>query len=69
VLVRGVPGSAFAHRPCGFRVREHGRLDGQRAIREFSGRTAASALRIDDLETVAVHRTSDPEVVIVARCP
>lgn len=41
------------------------RLDGQQAIRDFSNRTAASPLRIDDLETVALHRTSDPEVVIV----
>jgi uncharacterized protein len=41
------------------------RLDGQQAIREFSSRAVASALRIDDLEEVAVHHTSDPEVVIV----
>lgn len=41
------------------------RLDGQQAIRDFSNRAAASPLRIDDLETVALHHTSDPEVVIV----
>jgi ketosteroid isomerase-like protein len=41
------------------------RLDGQQAIRDFSSRAAASPLRIDDLEAVAVHHTSDPEVVIV----
>jgi hypothetical protein len=41
------------------------RLDGQQAIREFSMRAAASPLRIDDLDAVAVHQTSDPEVVIV----
>ena len=41
------------------------RLDGQQAIRDFSHRAAASPLRIDDLQTVAVHHTSDPEVVIV----
>jgi uncharacterized protein len=41
------------------------RLDGQQAIRDFSNRTAASPLRIDDLQTVALHHTSDPEVVIV----
>ena len=41
------------------------RLDGQQAIRDFSSRAAASPLRIEDLETVALHHTSDPEVVIV----
>ena len=41
------------------------RLNGQQAIRDFSNRAAASPLRIDDLETVAVHHTRDPEVVIV----
>lgn len=41
------------------------RLDGQQAIRDFSNRAAASPLRIDDLQTVALHHTSDPEVVIV----
>ena len=41
------------------------RLDGRQAIRDFSDRTAASPLRIEDLETVALHHTSDPEVVIV----
>jgi uncharacterized protein len=41
------------------------RLDGQQAIRDYSRRMAASALRIDDLDTVAVHHTDDPEVLIV----
>jgi uncharacterized protein len=41
------------------------RLDGQQAIRDFSNHAAASPLRIEDLETVALHHTSDPEVVIV----
>jgi uncharacterized protein len=41
------------------------RLDGQQAIRDFSSRTAASPLRIDDLEAVAIYHTDDPEVVIV----
>jgi uncharacterized protein len=41
------------------------RLDGQQAIRDFASRMAASALRIDDLSTVAVHATGDPEVLIV----
>ena len=41
------------------------RLDGQQAIRDYSRRIAASALRIDDLDTVAVHHNDDPEVLIV----
>ena len=41
------------------------RLDGQQAIRDYSRRFAASALRIDDLDTIAVHHTDDPEVLIV----
>lgn len=41
------------------------RLDGQQAIRDFSRRTAASPLRIDDLEATAVYHTHDPEVVII----
>lgn len=41
------------------------RLDGQQAIRDFSRRITASVLRIDDLDTVAVHHTGDPEVLIV----
>jgi ketosteroid isomerase-like protein len=40
------------------------RLDGEQAIRDFSAQITASGLRIDDLETVAVHQTDDPEVVI-----
>ena len=39
------------------------RLEGQGAIAEFSRHTAAG-LRIDGFETVAVHETHDPEVVI-----
>jgi ketosteroid isomerase-like protein len=41
------------------------RLDGQQAIRDFSNRAAAAPLQIDDLETIALHQTGDPEVVIV----
>lgn len=41
------------------------RIDGQQAIREYSRRIATAALRIDDLDTVAVHHTDDPEVLIV----
>jgi hypothetical protein len=39
------------------------RLRGQAAIAEFS-RHAAAGLHIDGFETVAVHETRDPEVVI-----
>ena len=41
------------------------RLAGQQAIRDFSHRTAASPLRIDELEATAVYHTDDPEVVII----
>ncbi len=41
------------------------RLDGQQAIRDYSRRIADAALRIDDLDTVAVYHTDDPEVLIV----
>jgi uncharacterized protein len=41
------------------------KLSGQPAIREFSLRTEAAPMRIDDLREVAVHQTGDPEVVIV----
>jgi ketosteroid isomerase-like protein len=41
------------------------RIDGQRAIRDYSRRIATAALRIDGLDTVAVHHTDDPEVLIV----
>jgi len=41
------------------------RLEGQQAIREFSRRMAASPLRIDDLEPLAVYQTDDPEIIIV----
>jgi hypothetical protein len=40
-------------------------LDGQQAIRDYPRRIAASALRIDDLDTVAGYHTDDPEVLIV----
>jgi uncharacterized protein len=40
------------------------RQEGQQAIRDFSRRVAASPLRISELETVALHQTDDPEVVI-----
>jgi ketosteroid isomerase-like protein len=41
------------------------RLDGQQAIRDFSSRVAASQLRIDELEELAVYTTGDPEVLVV----
>lgn len=41
------------------------RIDGQQAIRDYSRRLATAALRIDGLDTVAVHHTDDPEVLIV----
>ena len=41
------------------------RIDGQQAIRDYSRRIATAALRIDGLDTVAVHHTDDPEVLIV----
>ena len=41
------------------------RLDGQEAIREFTRRSAAGPIHIDDLEATAIHHTADPEVVIV----
>jgi hypothetical protein len=41
------------------------RLEGQQSIRDFSSRVTGSGLRIDDLETVALYQTDDPEVVIV----
>jgi hypothetical protein len=39
------------------------RLEGMSLIEEFS-RRAVTGMHIDDLEHVAVHETSDPEVVI-----
>ena len=39
------------------------RLEGQALIEEFS-RRAVTGMHIDDLEHVAVHETTDPEVVI-----
>jgi uncharacterized protein len=41
------------------------RIDGQQAIRDYSRRIATAALRIDGLDTLAVHHTDDPEVLIV----
>jgi uncharacterized protein len=41
------------------------RLEGREAIRGYARHAAASPLHIDDLDEVAVHHTSDPEVVIV----
>jgi uncharacterized protein len=40
------------------------RQEGQQAIRDFARRVADSPLHISDLETVALHHTRDPEVVI-----
>ncbi|MFK8844408.1 nuclear transport factor 2 family protein [Streptomyces sp. Ac-502] len=39
------------------------RIEGREAIRAFA-RAAMSALRVDVLRTLAVHRTEDPEVVV-----
>ena len=39
------------------------RLEGRTVIAEFSRRTGAG-MHIDDFETVTVHETADPEVVI-----
>ncbi|MEU4204333.1 nuclear transport factor 2 family protein [Streptomyces sp. NPDC045470] len=39
------------------------RIEGRETIRTFA-RAAMSALRVDVLRTLAVHRTEDPEVVI-----
>ena len=41
------------------------RLEGRQAISEFSARSVAPGIRIDDLQHLAVHHTDDPEVVIV----
>ncbi|WUJ73900.1 nuclear transport factor 2 family protein [Kribbella soli] len=41
------------------------RLVGREAIREFSLQAAAHAIAIIDLRTVQLHRTTDPEVVIL----
>ena len=41
------------------------RLEGREAIREFSARTRHMPYEIIDLRARQVHRTSDPEVVIV----
>ncbi|MEV5596437.1 nuclear transport factor 2 family protein [Streptomyces sp. NPDC052496] len=39
------------------------RIEGRETIRTFA-RAAMSALRVDTLDTLAVHRTGDPEVVV-----
>jgi uncharacterized protein len=41
------------------------RLDGQQAIRDFTRRSTAGPIHLDDLEATAVHHTADPEVIIV----
>jgi ketosteroid isomerase-like protein len=41
------------------------RLDGQQAIRDFTRRSTAGPIHLDDLEVTAVHHTADPEVIIV----
>ena len=41
------------------------RLEGREAIREFSARAETRALEITDLRTRQVHRTDDPEVVVI----
>ncbi|MBO2451138.1 nuclear transport factor 2 family protein [Actinomadura barringtoniae] len=41
------------------------RLEGREAIRAFSARTRDMPFEITDLETRALHRTADPEVVVL----
>jgi ketosteroid isomerase-like protein len=41
------------------------RLVGREAIREFSLKAGTRAVEITDLRTVQLHRTTDPEVVIL----
>ncbi|MEV5706538.1 nuclear transport factor 2 family protein [Actinoallomurus sp. NPDC052274] len=41
------------------------RLEGRETIREFSARADRMPVEITDLRTVQIHRTSDPEVVII----
>jgi len=48
------------HGPLGEPVR----VQGREAIREYSRRSLASALRLDDYEVTQLHQTVDPEVVI-----
>ena len=40
------------------------RLEGREAIREYSRRVMASALRLEDFEVAELYQTQDPEVVI-----
>lgn len=42
-----------------------GRLEGREAIRAFSASARSMPYEISDLRTRAIHRTSDPEVVIM----
>ena len=41
------------------------RLEGREAIREYSRRAMASPLRLEAYEVTELHRTQDPDVVIV----
>jgi uncharacterized protein (TIGR02246 family) len=41
------------------------RLEGRKAIREYSRRVTASPLRLEDFEMAELYQTQDPEVVIV----
>jgi ketosteroid isomerase-like protein len=41
------------------------RLEGREAIREFSARSRDMPFEITELRTRALHRTADPEVVII----
>ena len=41
------------------------RLEGRKAIREYSRHVMASPLQLDDFEVTELHQTQDPEVLIV----
>lgn len=41
------------------------RLDGKAAIREYSKVMDATPVRIDDIETVALYESTDPELVVI----
>jgi uncharacterized protein len=49
------------HGPPGTPVR----LEGRKAIREYSRRVMASPLRLEDYQVAELYRVQDPEVVIV----
>lgn len=41
------------------------RLDGKAAIREYSKVMDSTPVRIDDIETVALYESTDPELVVI----